>query len=141
MSQSTIDNLAKAIGADNDFIAETRKGMYESDIESYKQVLVELDVPVDIAAERVEQVIAWTDAALLEESKNDVSTMVYNALIEAGITDEEVNEYAMYLNSDVYKLIESTITETLVQNAIDSLDRLDNLAASLGIIEDNRTLN
>jgi hypothetical protein len=141
MSQTTINNLAKAIGADEEFIAETRKGFYNSDIEAYKQVLVELDVPVDEAAERIESVIAWTNAALEEEAKNDVSTIVYNSLIEAGITDEEVNEYATYLNSAVYKLIESTITETLVQNAVDSMDRLDNLAATLGIVEDNRTLN
>lgn len=138
---NTVDKLALALGIDSQFKNETTKGLYESDIEMAKQMLIEMEVPVDEAVKQLEKAQEYANNAIKLEEENDIATLVYTNLLAAGVSEEEVVKYAEYLNSNTYKLIDDVVQKTFVESALNMMENLDNLAISLGIVEDTRTLN
>lgn len=137
----TVDKLALALGIDSQFKNETTKGLYESDIEMAKQMLIEMEVPVDEAVKQLEKAQEYANNAIKLEEENDIAMLVYTNLLAAGVSEEEVIKYAEYLNSNTYKLIDDVVQKTFVESALNMMENLDNLAISLGIVEDTRTLN
>lgn len=138
---NTVDKLALALGIDAQFKNETTKGLYESDIEMAKQMLIEMEIPADEAVKQLEKAQEYANNAIKLEEENDIAMLVCTNLLAAGISEDEVIKYAEYLNSNTYKLIEEVVQKTFVDSALNMMDRLDALAMSMGIINDNRTLN
>jgi hypothetical protein len=138
---SLISKLEKALYIDQDFIMESTKGMYDSDIEALKDYLASSDLPQEEIVARVEKATAYANGAVKLAGEATVAQVVYDNLIKRGVSVAEIEQYVEFIGSDLYKRIEDIVDASFSEHAQATVEMLDNLAMSIGLIEDTRKLN
>jgi predicted transcriptional regulator len=136
-----LKKLEKALEIDQQFIVDSTRDLYEADIETLKEHLAASDVSVDEIAARVEKAQAYANGAVKLAGEVLMSQKVYDNLIKAGITEAQIEEYADYIGGELYNNIEDVIESTFKSAAEDAGFMLDNLAMTLGLLDDTRKLN